>query len=68
MSSRKPSSFFLIRALARTGKGILLIGPEEKKDSHYLPWERNPKNIEFNCSDLQEPIKTMINLYFFYIG
>lgn len=45
MSARKPSPSFLIRALARSGKGLLLIGPDEKTGSHYLPGEEHPQNI-----------------------
>jgi NADPH-dependent glutamate synthase beta subunit-like oxidoreductase/ferredoxin/coenzyme F420-reducing hydrogenase delta subunit len=45
MSARKPSPSFLIRALARSGKGLLLIGPDEKTGSHYLPWEEHPQEI-----------------------
>jgi len=42
MSARKPSPSFLIRALARAGRGLLVIGPDEKTGSHYLPSEEYP--------------------------
>ena len=45
MSARKPTPSFLIRALARSGKGLLVIGPDEKTESHYLPWEEHPLNV-----------------------
>ncbi len=45
MSARKPSPSFLIRAFARLGKGLLVIGPDEKTGSHYLPWEEHPQYI-----------------------
>lgn len=45
MSARKPSPSFLIRALARSGMGLLIIGPNEKTGSHYLPWEEHPFDI-----------------------
>ena len=41
MSARKITPMFLIRALARSGKGLLVLGPE-KNTSHYLPWEEQP--------------------------
>ena len=44
MSARKPTPSFLIRSLARSGKGLLVIGPNEKTGSHYLPWEEHPPN------------------------
>jgi len=45
MSARKPSPSFLIRALSRSGRGLLVIGPDEKSGSHYLPCEEQPSNI-----------------------
>lgn len=45
MSERKPSPCFLIRALARSGKGLLIIGPDEKTRSHYMPWDENHLEI-----------------------
>ena len=45
MSARKPSPSFLIHALARSGRGVLLIGPDEQTGSHYLPGEDQPFNI-----------------------
>ena len=42
MSARKPSPAFLIRALARSGRGVLLVGPDEKTGSHYLKGEEHP--------------------------
>ena len=45
MSTRKPSPSFLIRALATTGKGLLIIKPDEITGSHYLPWEEHPDLI-----------------------
>jgi len=42
MSARKPSPSFLIRALARSGRGLILIGPDEKTGSHYLKGENQP--------------------------
>ena len=37
MSARKPSPMFLIRALARSGRGLLVIKPDKATGSHYLP-------------------------------
>ena len=45
MSARKPSPMFLIRALARSGRGILVIKPDIATGSHYLPWEEHPDEI-----------------------
>lgn len=45
MSARKPSPMFLIRALARTGRGLLVIKPDKATGSHYLPWEEPPDNV-----------------------
>ena len=44
MSARKITPMFLLRALARAGRGILVIGPE-KTESHYLPWEEQPEEM-----------------------
>jgi len=52
MSARKPSPSFLIRALARSGRGLLIIGPDEKTGSHYLPWEEHPFNIVQKAKNL----------------
>jgi len=48
MSARKPSPMFLIRALVNTGRGLLLIKPDKKTGSHYLPWEEPPENVVEN--------------------
>ena len=45
MSARKPSPSFLIRALARSGRGLLVIKPDEITGSHYLPWEESPNEV-----------------------
>jgi len=45
MSARKPSPMFLIRALARTKRGLLVIKPDETTGSHYLPWEEPPSEV-----------------------
>jgi len=45
MSARKSSPSFLIRALARSGRGILLIGPDIQNGSHYLPGEEQPFDV-----------------------
>lgn len=45
MSIRKLSPSFIIRGLARTDRGLLLIGPDERTGSHYLPWENSPKDV-----------------------
>lgn len=45
MSDRKPSPSFLIRALARSGRGLLVIKPDEATGSHYLPWEESPYRV-----------------------
>ena len=45
MSGRKPSPSFLIRALARSGRGILVIKPDKVTGSHYLPWEEEPSEV-----------------------
>ena len=45
MSGRKPSPSFLIRALARSGRGLLVIKPDEVTGSHYLPWEEDPYEV-----------------------
>jgi len=45
MSARKASPMFLIRALAKAGRGLLLIRPDEITGSHYLPWEESPDEI-----------------------
>jgi thioredoxin reductase/ferredoxin len=45
MSARKPSPSFLIRALVRTGRGLLVIKPDEASGSHYLPWEESPDEV-----------------------
>ncbi|MFE3845337.1 FAD-dependent oxidoreductase [Thermoplasmatota archaeon] len=45
MSARKPSPSFLIRALTRSGRGLLVIGPDKKSGSHYLSWEEHPSDI-----------------------
>ena len=52
MSARKPSPSFLIRALARSGRGLLIIGPDEKTGSHYLPCEESPLNIVQKAKNL----------------
>ena len=52
MSSRKPSPVFLIRALARTGRGLLVIRPDEITGSHYLPWEEHPDEVIQKTHDL----------------
>ena len=54
MSTRKPSPMFLIRALARTGRGLLIIKPDESTGCHYLPWEEPPEMvIESTCRILK---------------
>jgi len=45
MSAGKPSPSFLLRALARSGRGLIVIGPDEKTGSHYLPCEEHPKDV-----------------------
>ena len=45
MSTRKPSPMFLIRALARSGRGLLVVKPDEATGSHYLPWEESPDEV-----------------------
>ena len=45
MSARKPSPIFLIRALARSGRGLLVVKPDEATGSHYLPWEESPDEV-----------------------
>ena len=45
MSDRKPSPVFLIRALARSGRGLLVIKPDKTTGSHYLPWEEDPLEV-----------------------
>jgi len=52
MSSRKPSPVFLIRALARTGRGLLVIKPDKVTGSHYLPWEEHPDEVIQKTHDL----------------
>lgn len=52
MSGRKPSPSFLIRALARSGRGILVIKPDEITGSHYLPWEEEPQEVVQRTWDL----------------
>ena len=52
MSGRKPSPSFLIRALARSGKGLLVIKPDEVSGSHYLPWEEEPSEVIQKTWDL----------------
>ena len=52
MSARKPSPSFLIRALARSGRGLLLIGPDEKTGSHYLPGEDHPYDVVQKAKNL----------------
>jgi len=45
MSARKPSPMFLIRALAETKRGLLIIKPDKASGSHYLPWEESPELV-----------------------
>ncbi|MBU0497231.1 MAG: 4Fe-4S binding protein, partial [Candidatus Thermoplasmatota archaeon] len=52
MSSRKPSPSFLIRALAETGRGLLIIKPDSTTGSHYLPWEEYPSDVIQQTWDL----------------
>ena len=52
MSERKPSPSFLIRALARSGRGLLLIGPDEQTGSHYLKGENQPYDMVQKTKDL----------------
>ena len=52
MSCRKPSPSFLIRALARSGRGLLVIKPDEITGSHYLPWEESPDEVIEKTKDL----------------
>jgi len=54
LSVRKPSPSFLIRALARSGVGLLLVGPDEKTGSHYLPAEEPPQLIVKRTQNLLE--------------
>ncbi len=42
MSVRKISPMFLLRALARTKRGLLIIKPDTATSAHYLPWEESP--------------------------
>ena len=48
MSARKPSPMFLIRALAQTKRGLLVIKPDRATGSHYLPWEESPELVVKN--------------------
>ncbi len=52
MSERKSSPSFLMKALSRSGRGILVIGPDEKTGSHYLPWEEKPEEIVHRAQSL----------------
>ncbi len=52
MSARKPSPSFLIRALAHSGRGVLLIGPDEQTGSHYLPGEDQPFDVVQRAKNL----------------
>ncbi|MGA1793629.1 MAG: FAD-dependent oxidoreductase [Thermoplasmatota archaeon] len=52
MSLRKLSPSFLIRALVRTGKGLLILGKDPEKYSHYLPNEESVKEIVEGARDL----------------
>ena len=56
MSARKPSPSFLIRALARSGKGLLIIKPDETTGSHYLPWEESPHEVVENTWTLLKSV------------
>ena len=56
MSARKPSPIFLIRALARTGRGLLVIKPDKATGSHYLPWEEPPNLVVENTWKLLKSI------------
>lgn len=54
MSERKPSPMFLIRALAQTKRGLLIIKPDKTIGSHYLPVDESPKFvIESTCRILK---------------
>ena len=54
MSTGKPSPIFLIRALARTGRGLIILKPDESTGCHYLPWEEPPELvIESTCRILE---------------
>jgi len=52
MSARKASPSFLIRALARSGRGLIVIKPDKTTGSHYLPWEEPPEEVIQNTRDL----------------
>jgi len=52
MSARKPSPSFLINALVRSGRGVLVVGPDEKTGSHYLPWEEHPFDVVQQAKNL----------------
>jgi len=56
MSARKISPSFLIRALARSSRGLLIIGPNEKSESHYLEWEEHPSDIVEKTQNLLKMI------------
>jgi NADPH-dependent glutamate synthase beta subunit-like oxidoreductase/Fe-S oxidoreductase/ferredoxin len=45
MSIGKPSPSFLIRALARAGRGLLVIRSNKFESTHYLPWEESPDEV-----------------------
>ena len=52
MSDRKPSPSFLVKALARSGRGLLVVGPDGKSGKHYLPPEENPENVVKKAQEL----------------
>ena len=52
MSTRKISPSFLLRALARTARGLLIIKPDQATGSHYLPWEESPEHVIHSTKQL----------------
>jgi NAD-dependent dihydropyrimidine dehydrogenase PreA subunit/coenzyme F420-reducing hydrogenase delta subunit len=52
MSLRKLSPSFLIRALLRAGRGLLILGMDPERSSHYLPNEESVNDIIEGAKDL----------------
>jgi coenzyme F420-reducing hydrogenase delta subunit len=52
MSENKLSPSFLIRSLARSNRGLLIIGPDKKTGSHYLTCNDNPLDVVEKTRDL----------------
>jgi len=49
MAEFKPTVSFLIRALARSGRGVVLIGPDGSAGSHYITRGRDPGAVVSNA-------------------